>query len=262
MSREMFPNKSGGGAEAVPQVDLREETVGAQQRFEAGLAAKGKLVCSKTAAVFLVRNMLTPLFVNPDEVHQNDSGLWVVNEGCKLPMGLVTDEILSDPAKLSTVLGRAVTLRQVLDQGAHILILMVDGDRPTVDKSANVDDRNLEQCLEKYKQQIIVRQITQGEYEEYSDVRGVAAATYHYSVGGQRATCTIRAKQENAEGGRVRDWSHFCLVGEGRGDVNMHDLELSLTNKMLQELVKIDHISKLSEIAQKHDEVDQVVPNI
>lgn len=128
-------------------------------------------------AVFFVPSMLTPLFINPDDIEFDpQDNLFKLKPGKTLPKGLIPADKASNPAELSAVLGRAVSIQKMLKSGVKITVLIEKQDRSQVGNATeNVDDTQIKLIQEKYPN-FRVYVLPEGVYEENKN--GICAATY------------------------------------------------------------------------------------
>lgn len=159
----------------IDESEARKDIVGTQREIEIDVAlsrADGKL----GAAIFFVPTMLTPLYINPDDVFQDSDGLFKLKEGKRLPEGLIPPEKAADPAQLSTVLGRVLSMRDMLEEGLPITVFLVNRGRPRVDNKAENVVWAEGSLIERYKERLKIVDITKEEYEQNKD--SIAAASY------------------------------------------------------------------------------------
>lgn len=130
------------------------------------------------------------MFVNPIYVVLED-GLYKLNVDAKeaIPDGLMPEAKLQDPQQLSTVLGRVLSVRAMLDRGVDVTILHVD---PTEITSLKIKYKNLHL-------QAIGKQL----YDQYKNL--VCAATYRDEQSDEVTYTGIDASQINATAAH-HDW--------------------------------------------------------
>lgn len=128
---QQFPER----AKISDDAKLRVGVVSEQREVEEKLAA-GK-------AIFAVPSLLTPMFISPKYVtYDEKDSLYKLNTTDKsvLPAGLIPESKLQDPAQLSTVLGRVLSVHGMLARGIEITILHTQKERQKADnKPGHVD---------------------------------------------------------------------------------------------------------------------------
>ncbi|MDD3029101.1 MAG: hypothetical protein PHS57_02300 [Alphaproteobacteria bacterium] len=169
----------------------RIEIVGSQYEIEGDVARADKGTANAT---FFLPTMATPFFFNPDDIYQDQGdGLFKLKEGAKVPDGLMPLEKANDPAQLSTVLARVLSVQAMFDAGVSITIVAVNAGRPRVDDpTTNVlpADGSL---LERYSGQFKTLLIAEKGYDRIKD--SVGAANYEWLSKGTRQFAAFFASQ-------------------------------------------------------------------
>lgn len=131
------------------------------------------------SAIFVVKDMLTPLFISHEHVYldEKDNLFKMKNdEKTFIPAGLIPEEKLNDPKQLSTVLGRVLSMRAMLESGVEITVIHMNRDRPKVGNNNEfVDSTNIVKLKEQYKN-LHFCIIPQETYDDYQTK--VCTATY------------------------------------------------------------------------------------
>ncbi len=184
---QQFPER----AKISDDAKLRVGVVSEQREVEEKLAA-GK-------AIFAVPSLLTPMFISPKHViYDEKDSLYKLNTTDKsvIPDGLIPESKLQDPAQLSTVLGRVLSVRNMLARGIEITILHAQKERPKADnKPGHVDAAEIHLLTQQYKN-LHLKLIDEKLYEEFKT--RVCAATYWYDDKGVDAYVGIDASQINS----------------------------------------------------------------
>lgn len=172
-------------------VEARVSVVTEQREFEEKLAA-GK-------AVFAVPSLLTPMFISPKHViYDEKDSLYKLNTNDKsvIPDGLIPESKIQDPAQLSTVLGRVLSVRNMLERGIEITILYVQKERPKADnKVGHVDPAEIHVLTQQFKN-LHLKPIEAKLYDEFKTK--VCAATYWYDDKGVDTYFGVDASQINS----------------------------------------------------------------
>jgi len=215
------PTKEPTAAFNEPQ--KRIEIVGIVQRKVEFAVAKAK----KAAAVFFVPTMLTPLYLNPDDVFlDNKDGLYklknfnpddivCVGEDAnkkktyQLAPGVASTSMAAflgelmplekakDPAQLSTVLGRVISMHEMLEAGVPVAILTTNMGRPKLNNPDALVEVLPGSVLARHDNRITRVVISDGLYKLLKDK--IAAATYKLlNENGAERTVNIFASQINA----------------------------------------------------------------
>lgn len=210
MSRRSSSPTVFAGAAPVIAVDpnaARKVVVGMQRKTEEDLVQMlADSPDSQVMLVNLVKSMVTPMHVPLDMIEEN-GGLWVLKDDAELPEGLVKPEVIKDPAALSTVLGRRVTLENLLKTGRfHMVVVTIDANRKQIGSDAYIDDAEVQELLEAYPDQILVRKVSKEEYDNFDKANPpVPAATYE-SNGAFPTAHTVMAAQANEDPTLARAW--------------------------------------------------------
>ena len=150
--------------EAVKRVALVE----AQRLTEKELAQQSKENVPGAVA-FFVPDLLTPLFPRVDIIYQDPTdNLFKFSGGDGLSVGLMSAEKAGNAEQLSSVLGRCLSMQEVLEEGVPVIIFAVNPIRKQVkpgDPLAPVDAMP-GSLLERYKERLTIVPITPEEYEE------------------------------------------------------------------------------------------------
>jgi hypothetical protein len=256
MSRETSGIFSAAGAAADKvKITPRVLIVGQQKEYEENLVKMSADACGNLAMMFVVPDMVTPAFVNPDDVEKSGD-LWVLKEGRSIPAGLVNDTVSTDPEQLSTVLGRAITLRDMLELGARIIIYSVNESRPAKGKDGNVDNTNVKALFEKYAKQICWQQISREQYVSFAGGGDrVPAATYYCGFKDCPSSCTVYAQQANAADGPARGWSCYPLIGGEKPA--MHSANIAEANLALHHLTE-GRVSGLEAVSRHQGDIGEL----
>lgn len=170
---------------------LRVEVVSEQRNVEEKLTS-GK-------AIFAVPSLLTPMYINPKHViYDEKDSLYklVENDLTLIPVGLIPEAKMRDPAQLSTVLGRVISVRKMLERAIEMTILYTQKDRPKADnKEGFVDSTEINLLVQQFKNCHLVP-IDAKLYDEYKTK--VCAATYFYDDNGVDTYVGIDANQINS----------------------------------------------------------------
>lgn len=181
------------------EAKARKDIVGTQREIELDVArsrADGKM----GAAIFFVPTPLTPLFINPDDVFQDSDGLFKLKQGKRMPEGLIPPEKAEEAAQLSTVLGRVLSMRDMLEAGLPITVFLVNSGRPRVDNKAENVVPAQGSLIERYKERWKIVEMTKEEYDQNKD--SIAAASYlWWNQKGNMREAVFFASQINAHDG-------------------------------------------------------------
>ncbi len=115
----------------IDPAELRINIVGQQRKIEEEFVND-----PKGRAFFLVKNLLTPLYIDPNAVEYDpESNLFIIKPGFEqaIPKHLISKEVLEDPRQLSTVLGRVLSLNKL--QKNSVLVFYIK-ERINVDTKA------------------------------------------------------------------------------------------------------------------------------
>lgn len=204
----------------VNDTQLRIAIVGEQRLIEESL--------TMGSAIFVVQDMLTPLFISDEHVWLDAAdGLYKLKNDDKalIPDGLIPEEKLKDPKQLSTVLGRVLSVPAMLKSGVKITVIHVNTHRPKADKKPGlVDATNIAKLKEKYRN-LHFQIIPQATYDHYKTK--VCAATYCDEQSGEKVFTGIDASQINSTISQ-HDW------GVKKGDEKVED-KVSSLNHLLNE---------------------------
>ncbi len=152
---------------------VRTENVNRQREIEVEVIASGK-----GDALFFVPTPLTPFYIDPNAVTQNAEGLYVLKEGYFIPDGLIPTEKQNNPAQLSTVLGRVLTVVDMLKKGIDVTVFCTTSDRPKADgKSGHVEPAHFK-ALQKQFSNLHIVTIPSEKYASLKDT--LPAATYFF----------------------------------------------------------------------------------
>ena len=175
----------------VNDTQLRIVVVGEQRLIEESL--------TMGSAIFVVQDMLTPLFISEEHVSLDPAdGLYKLKNDDKalIPDGLIPEAKLNDPKQLSTVLGRVLSMPAMLKSGVEVTVVHVNLDRPKADnKLGFVDATNIAKLKEKYRN-FHFQIIPQATYDHYKTK--VCAATYCDEQSGEKVFTGIDASQINS----------------------------------------------------------------
>jgi hypothetical protein len=183
-------------SQIINESKLRLEVVGKQFEIENAVAQS-----KKGLAVFVVPTILTPMFIDPEAV-TNENGLHTLKKGCGIPDGLVPEEKAKDPLQLATVLARVLSFRAMLEQGIIMIVMLVEPERKKADKKMGfVDKEQVMELVNSYPDQLHFVTISKNDYEDYEDYKDkVCAATYFFYEGHSLQIVGIDATQINAPG--------------------------------------------------------------
>lgn len=177
---------------------LRIAVVGEQRSIEESLI--------KGSAIFVVQDMLTPLFISDEHVWLDAAdGLYKLKNDDKgfIPNGLIPEEKLNDPKQLSTVLGRVLSMCAMLKNGVEITVIHVNMDRPKADKKGGFVDATNISSLKKAHSNLHFQIVPQATYDDYKTK--VCAATYCDEQSGEKVFTGIDASQINSTKSQ-HDW--------------------------------------------------------
>ncbi len=170
---------------------IRIAVVGEQRLIEESLAMG--------SAIFVVQDMLTPLFISEEHVWLDASdGLYKLKNDDKalVPDGLIPEVKLNDQKQLSTVLGRVLSMPAMLKNGVEITVIHVNINRSKADnKQGFVDETNIAALKAKYPN-LHFHIIPQDTYDHYKTK--VCAATYCDEQSGEKVFTGIDASQINS----------------------------------------------------------------
>jgi hypothetical protein len=132
-------------------------------------------------AVFVVPTLLTPMHIDPQYVYLDEKDnlykLTTANNS-PIPDGLISEEKLRDPKQLSTVLGRVLSVHEMLKRGIEITIICAHSERAKADnKEGFVDRKQIDTLQERYAKNLHIKFIDKHLFEQYS--QQVCAATYY-----------------------------------------------------------------------------------
>ncbi len=185
-------------AKISDEAQLRVAVVSEQREIEEKLKS-GK-------AVFVVPSLLTPMFINSKYVRYDESdSLFKLNtdDMSVIPDGLIPEAKMKDPAQLSTVLGRVLSVRGMLDRGIEVTILYHQVDRPKASNSAEHVDSHEIETMKKQYQNLHLKVIEQKRYEDFKT--RVCAATFWHDEDGVDNYIGIDASQVNTQTAH-HDW--------------------------------------------------------
>ncbi len=176
----------------------RIDVVGSQYELECKVAKAdiGEDTGERLAvAIFIVPSMATPFYLNPDDVYQDEAdGLFKLQKGAEVPVGLIPADKLEKPAQLSTVLARVLSVRDMLDADVQVDIITLEKDRPRVDGCGTVEAVE-GSLMERYEGKFRLFEVGQCFFNSVKNF--VGAANYHYMKDGEFKTAAIFASQIN-----------------------------------------------------------------
>ena len=140
--------------------------------------------------------MLTPLCLNPDDIYRDDKdGLFKFIEGKIVPDGLMPPAKAQDPAQLSTVLARTLSMQDMLKAGVTIIIAAVNSGRPRVDDGSTEVILPRGALIRKYRNVVALSEMDPDFYAENKEK--IPAASYVWQIGEDGKTAAVFASQIN-----------------------------------------------------------------
>ncbi len=218
----------------------RIDVVDQQGQIEQNISAFG----DAAAAIFVVPDLLTPLFINPRHVTQRN-GLYCLTETGTIPQRLIPQAKLDDPAQLSTVLARTLTIERMLASGVRVIVFHIHAHRKQVGGQGDVDESEFQKLRQRYPT-LVLLPISQIDYKALQPK--VCTATYcHYDATGLHVM-GVNATQIHAAPALCH-WGVKTLADESEACQTLNAFLASRNLPCLHDLVtKKNYLSQLTSL--------------